>query len=426
MITAPASRASSIWMGIATLQVMVILVSGAAFSLAWAPEPHSDWLLYWHSAGDPGTYERGGLGLWLLAFPKALGVAPHIAALWLNLPAAAWLCALAYRVDRTRFRIFAQLTAGYLLLISPYFGVVQLDLVGAAFLATGLWALLGELPARRGHASRVGIAVVAIAVAVSTRPQYALVLWALIGLLAVGWFVGQRWNLHRLALVVAGLLVGSVAGFGVDMGLRLASGNTEQIRTSSAVTLYAGLLASSDSRADRCGQWTPEAAQAARDDMHLPLASAIYQRLVSHPPMHWAKVLGCKAPQIVSPPAYALYWSLESPNVVAAREKREDGGRFEAQYAAATKWEKRVVRLLGVAILIACACSAWRGWQARSLIPALLPLAWVAAFWLVHMVFEIQGRYFLGLYVVAPLLCAMVWEMASRPKQLPRVAAGAS
>lgn len=402
------NRISFAWASVAGLQVAGITALGIFFAIHWSPVPYSDWLLYWRSAGDPGAYERGGIGLWLLAIPKVFGAPAHIAALALNLPAAIWLCVLAYRADRTRFRLFAQLIIAYLLLITPYFGIVQLDLIGAAFLATGFCLLLKDV-AERWFSWRILFAGVAVAVAVSTRPQYALVLWAMLVLWTIGWAAGSQWRDRRSVLIYVVLLAGSVAGFCVDMGLRQISGQTEQIRTSSAVTVYAGLLTSADTAAERCGQWTPEAAGAARADLQLPLANAIVLRLSAHPPAHWLGVLRCKAPQIVSPPAYALYWLMESPNVVAKRVTAAGGSKSEANYARARRIESWGIRLLGFVVLAVCVWVSVRGMRTRGLRLALLPLVWIGAFWLVHAVFEIQGRYFLGLYVIAPLLCALVW-----------------
>ena len=45
----------------------------------------------------------------------------------------------------------------------------------------------------------------------------------------------------------------------------------------------------------------------------------------------------------------------------------------------------------------------------------VLPLLWLVGFWSVHVVFEVQGRYFLGLFVLAPLLCAAVARLAAPP-----------
>ena len=46
----------------------------------------------------------------------------------------------------------------------------------------------------------------------------------------------------------------------------------------------------------------------------------------------------------------------------------------------------------------------------------LLPMMWVLAFWAVHAVFEIQGRYFLGMLLVAPLLCGLAHARARSPQ----------
>lgn len=281
------------WRGWAVLQLLAIAMLGAWFALRWGPQPDSDWLLYWRSAGDAAAYERGGVGLWLLALAKATGASPQVAALMLNLPAALGLGALVWHVDPTHTRMLAHLAAVYLLLITPYLGIVQLDLLATAAMAGAWWCLL-RVPAGPGW--RQACAVLLLAVAVSTRPQFALVLWALLLLLVPVLAVLRGGARQAGVLVCAVLLAGSVLGFATDMGLRHISGRTEQIRTSSAVTLYAGLLVSADTRGERCGGWTPGAARAAAHDLHLPLLQAVRHRLSAAPPDHWWRVLVCKAP----------------------------------------------------------------------------------------------------------------------------------
>ncbi|TYT23535.1 hypothetical protein FZO89_14860 [Luteimonas viscosa] len=387
------------------LQWLAMTALGIWLALWWQPAPHSDWGYYWSAAGSVSAYERGGLSLWLLALPKALGWSPVASALALNLPAATVALLLAWRADPTRWRVLAHATAVYLLLITPFFGIVQLDLIAAAQLGIGAWLAVGQ--ARQGsHCLRVALALVAVALAVSTRPQYALVLWVFVPLTA--FLLAFRGRPGSRALVVqVVLLVGSVLGFAADIAMRQASGRTEEIRTSSAVTLYAGLLASSDRWSQRCGNWSPAAAAAAREDLDRPMLRAVVDRLAARPASHWASVIACKAPQIGSPPPYALYWLFEAPNVRERIDASPDRDRVEAAYHTLRRIENVAYRGLCVAILALCLMTAWRllrrgnwlGW---------IPLAWVAGFWAVHMVFEVQGRYFLGLYLLAPLWCALV------------------
>ncbi len=392
------------WPAIACVQVGVITLAGIALALWWRPEPHSDWLLYWLTAGDPTRYERGGLGLWLLAIPKAMGLPPALAALTLNIPAVVLVSWLAFRVDRSQWKWRAQLVFAYLLLLVPYLGIVQLDLLAAAFLATGFCLLLDHafvMP--RGV--RIPVAAAAIAVAVSTRPQYALTLWTLLGMGTLLLVLVPKWRTALGASILATVLVASLAGFSLDMGMRLASGEAERIRTSSAVTLYAGLLVSADSRKARCGFWTPAAAEAAKQDLGRPLHEAVKDRLQARPPAHWASVVACKARDIVLPRAYALYWLTSAPNVVERLAAASDPARAQRILKRVSLIEVVLHALLVVVIL---ATTAWTALRERREAPqGLLPAMWILSFWLVHSVFEIQGRYFLGMLLLAPILCAM-------------------
>lgn len=401
------------WPLAACLQAGIIALAGVGLALWWRPQPHSDWLHYWLAAGDPSLYERGGIGLWLLALPKWLGLPPEAAALAMNVPAALGLCWLAYRADHSRWKWFAQLVFAYLLLLTPYMGIVQLDLVAAAHLGAGFWLLLDQ-GIRLRPGMRRAIAFAAIVVAVSTRPQYALTLWTLLGMCALAIVVVRRWRTSRTGPILAVLLLASIAGFAADMAMRQVSGRTEQIRTSSAVTLYAGLLVSADTREERCGYWTPEAASAAVQDLDRPLREAVADRLQAQSPAHWVSVMACKMPEIGLPPAYALYWLMSSPNVVERRAIAPDAARVQAIHGYAVSIESRLHQLLVLLILATCAWTVLRTVRKPTL-EGLLPTLWILSFWSVHAVFEIQGRYFLGMLLLAPLLCVLVHPRASGP-----------
>jgi hypothetical protein len=397
----------------ACLQALLLLGSGVALATWWSPEPHSDWLYYWDAAGRPEMYVRGGLALWVLALPKALGLSPVMASLSINIPSTLWLLFLAYRLDPGRWKLLAQLVALYLLLITPFAGIVQLDLAAAAALGTAFW-LLADTGLRLTATWRFCLAVACIVFAVSTKPQYALVLWALLGLsVPVAWFLRRSLSPGFHSVVLA-LLVGSILGFAMDMGMRVSSGRTEEIRTSSAVTLYGGLLVSSDQRSKGCGYWSVEAAQAAKDDLHKPLSEAVVDRLQAQPIGHWASVVRCKAPEILSPPPYALYWLIESPNIRARIDASPDREQINARYYRALDVERKVYGWARGLIILASFWTAFVLLRRKNPLGAL-PLLWVVGFWGVHVVFEVQGRYFLGLFVLAPLLCAAVARLAASP-----------
>lgn len=384
--------------------LLAVFLSGTGVGLAlWLkPEPYSDWLYYWMAAGDPSRYERGGLGLWLLAVPKAAGLGPVVSSLLLNLTSAWCVLWMGWRSDHTRWHGFALLVAIYLLLIAPFLGVVQLDLVAATMLGSACCLVLQ--PTGRRRVLGMCLAVALVAAAVSTKPQYALTLWTLLGLLMLPilfWTKGS--SAIRPLLIV--LLAGSLLGFGIDSGLRAASGRTEAIRTNSAVTLYGGLLVS---RIERCGYWSVEAAEAAKADLDKPLAVAVRDRLATKPFSHWVSIMRCKLPEIMQPPPYALYWLVESPNIRARIDADPYRTEIDARYRRALGMERRVYGGLTLLILLTCAGTSVLAWRRGERALALLPSLWILSFWAVHLVFEIQGRYFLGMFLIAPMLCTVV------------------
>ncbi len=401
---------SGLVLAIVLLAGLAHVALGIGLALWLGPEPHSDWLHYWHSAGNPSRYERGGVGVWLLALPKALGATPLVSALCVNVASAVVLLWLIVRFCTAGWRPMAVLSAAYLLMLAPYAGIVQLDLLASTFIAAGLCLALDPPPRWRPGVS-VAAAVACLALGVSVKPQYALLIWALVGLMALPAWMWRRRE-PRAAKVLAILLVASLAGFALDNGLREVSGRSERLRTSSAVTLYGGLLVS---RLEGCGYWSVEAAEAASADKDKPLLTAIRERLSARPLSHWIGILRCKWPQIVRPPPFALYWLVESPNIRARIDTSDDRDRINARYQRAIDVERKLYGWLTAMILLAMPLATALAWRRGARAMAWLPLAWVAAYWSVHLVFEIQGRYFLGLYLLAPLIAALVvggWRRA--------------
>ncbi|UBB24183.1 hypothetical protein LAG73_12440 [Pseudoxanthomonas japonensis] len=403
-----------IWHYLAIVQFLLLAMAAIILGIWWHPEPHSDWLYYWNAAGVPSAYERGGIGIWLLAIPKAMGASPLAAALLLNVSALGWLSWLAYRLDGSRWRWLAQIVVAALFLIVPFMSLVQLDLIAATGLATAFWLLADErlvLAARW----RSLLVLLTVAMGVSTKPQFALILWTLVGLGAMfgllPFFRKEKSRGRRVLLI---LLVGSILGFLMDMGFRQLSGRTEQIRTSSAVTLYGGLLVSSNEPDQGCGYWSTRAAEAAKEDLSRTLPVAVIQRLQARPFQHWLSVMRCKAPEILNPPPFALYWLIESPNVRADINAAPNAAEFQKRYYQALALERFAYGWLKIAVFFACFLTTLWVWR-RDRLLSLLPMLWPISFWCVHLVFEIQGRYFLGLFLLAPLLCMMVLRMTVQP-----------
>lgn len=382
----------------------VALSAWLAFTLR--PSPHSDWALYWYSAGNLSAYERGGVGWWLLSVPKSLGLEPATAALLLNLVAGVVVLYLAWRTDRGRYRLRALLTGAYLCLLAPFAGIVQLDLAAACFVALAFafatWA--ASSPAGR---RLWWLAGACLAAGVSTKPQYALLAWTMALLLAVPAWYWRRQSPWAASFVLM-LVAGSLLGFGFDQAHRLSGERSEALRTSSAVTLYAGLLVSparQEPRARPCGYWTPEAAEAAREDLGKSLPVAIADRLAGRPVSHWFAVMKCKLPEVLAPPPFALRWMLMSPAVESRVSTA--GPHWQDRLQTALKHERLLYSVTCLLVLVGLAMAAVQAWRRGQRFGALLPLAWVAAFWSVHLVFEIQGRYFLGLFLLAPLAAAL-------------------
>lgn len=69
-------------------------------------------------------------------------------------------------------------------------------------------------------------------------------------------------------------------------------------------------------------------------------------------------------------------------------------------------WEKGLYFAVTLGAYFSALAAFAVGWRrARGL--AVLPIAWVLSFWLVHLVFEVQGRYFLATILLLPLLSAL-------------------
>ena len=412
---APPGRRAWRWLGWS--QFGLIAITAIAMALLLRPAPHSDWLYYWKAAGDWHLYRRGGLGVALLSVFKALGWPAHVAALALNLPCAGLLLGLAYRADRTRWKWLAQLVAFQLWLLAPFYGIVQLDLLGACLLAWAFAMLLESAGTGGKPWMRCASAILLAVSAVSTKPQLALVIWAMIPLLLLlRCPMRRRWP-RQLDAWAACMLVAACAGFGVDYGARAMAGQSASMRTSSAVTLYGGLLVSNAGAG--CGYWSKSAAEAAKADLRQPLPAAIGSRLRAQPPSHWLRVVECKIPQIVLPPPYALYWLVESPNVRAMLDRRADRERIEHWYAHGLWMERLGYRAMVLAVLATVVVTAVRLRRRGSPAWGMVATTWVAAFWLVHAVFEIQGRYFLPLFLLAPLLCAWASSAAGIGQPVP-------
>ena len=379
------------------IEIAGISALATVLAVQFAPEPFSDWLYYWQAAGSPDRYERGGAALVLLGWFKRLGAPPHLTMLGLNLVAGIATLLLARRVDPTPGKWMAHLVALYLLLLAPYYGIVQLDLLASMSLGLGLMLILHP-PLRLGMFGSATGAVLTIAAAVSTRPQFLLVLTTLSGLLILTWgIVGKKRRSSTLIHAAVLLSAGALAGFGFDSALRAHAERSGAIRTNSSVTLYSGLLASSTRPAD-CGRWSAEATATMRSDLKKPLAQAVTERIQAKPVSHWMAVMACKVPQIVAPPPFAWSWLMSSPSARAHPSA--------AAMRTVTLAEQLMYRLLSAVFYLLALFVAWR--QRSSSYLRWLPVLWLLAFGLVHLVFEVQGRYFLAMLLLLPILCALV------------------
>lgn len=408
-------KTSKVWISSLIIQALesrslilaeFVLIAGIGLSLAlWLqPEPHSDWAYYWAAAGNVSAYERGGVGLWLLAIPKALGWKPVPSALLLNITSVLILLLLMRRIDITKGRCLSLLLAIYLLLIAPFSGIVQLDLIATTLVASGMVVALAS-PKSWARCSSIVLATLLISAGVSTKPQYALICWTMVGLISLPAWLLRRRKIDNASVLIILLFAGATLGFAFDSGLRELSGRSEAIRTNSAVTLYGGLLTSSEGAG--CGAWSVEAAQAAKQDLNKPLYEAVLGRLKEKPPGHWVAVIRCKLPSIIHPPPFSLYWLVESPNVRARIDADPQKASIEKVYSLALQLERKLYSFVTLTIIASVAGIALWLWRRGNVKLGLLSVLWVLSFWSVHVVFEIQGRYFLGMYVLSIFLCAL-------------------
>lgn len=388
------------------------LTLAAGLTLSWAvaawwlastfqPAPISDWEYYWYAASALGDYHRGGLALLALAVPKALGFEPWQSALLLNVVAVLGLALVCNHVDGTRYRLPTVLMWCYLFLLVPYAGIVQLDMMAAAALAVAIVA--GRAFLLRGSARAAVVMVLALVFATSTRTQYSLVLLAFTALLVP--FVLIRARRARVASLLALIALGAVLGGAVDSTWRSKAGNAGSFRTGLGVTLYTGLLASTTDPWT-CGTWSLNGTQAAAEDLELTLPQAIQKRLAEHDSGHWLNVVKCKTRQIVLSEPYAWYWFSEAP---IAKEKLAADAFFAPRMDKVATWYTKTYKATRTLALLLVMVTVVVALRRRALLSAAIPLAWMASFWCVHVALEIQGRYFLGMLLLAPLFCAVVW-----------------
>lgn len=402
--TASSNPSPSSFLGqCAVVQLVALVVLGLLWTLWFWPAPFSDFFLYWDEAGGTAAYERGGAGVLVFALVRRFLSAPQWAALFVNLSAAVFLLWLFWRCDTTRWRVFAHLGALYLLLITPYFALVQIDLIATAWLAA-CWTLLLRPPQGWPGWLSWGLGLSLGVAAVSTRPQFALTMSVLVGMLVVLWLALDSRRGTKVLLALSATLALVVAiGFSLDLWARYAAGTGERVRTSSAVTLYSGLLATE--AGSWCGGWTPAASQAALEDRDKPLSVAMSERLAAHPAGHWLGIIQCKLTRVVLlPRPFALFW-LAPPGADAVSLDAEQRRRLDV-VEALRPWERALYRLLTLAIYLGVVVVAIRRRRVGGL--ALVPIAWALSFWLVHLVFEAQERYFLATIALLPLLSALV------------------
>jgi len=397
---------------------VALVLLGLLWTLWLWPAPISDYELYWNEAGGTVPYERGGAGVALFALARYLFPQPQWAALAVNLPSAALLLWLFWRHDRTRWRAFALAGSACLLLTTPYLGVVQIDVVATALLGA-CWVLLLRPPAAWPRAASIGTAVLVGIMAVSTRPQFALTLAALAGLLLLAWLPARGRTRASSMIGLAGMLAAvAVAGFAIDQSARVAAGTGEHVRTKSGVTLYAGLLLADAGPA--CGMWTQRAEDAAFEERAKPLRDVIVERIAAQPPSHWLRIAQCKfVRQIALPGAFALYWASEPLREEAGAAPTAGQRRRLDAVEALYPWESRLQRVLVLAIYAAALVAFVYGWHRQRHAFALLPIAWLLSFWIVHLVFEVQGRYFLATILLLPLLSALVLRLREPEARTP-------
>lgn len=391
-------------LALAAAAALLVLVS-ATWAFAVRPAPFSDWAYYWDAALGVVGYERGGILLFILRMLQAIDLRPFAAALVMNMAAALAIMAITYRAEGSRVGVATILVTAYLFAITPFHSVVQFDLPATALLFGGIYLLaIRSYPGAKGWPTVAGVTLVALAV--SSRPQFLLILLCFSTILVLGVVIpgrlAGRQATPATTLAVA-LAAAALLGFAMDSALRAQADRSEAVRTNSAVTLYAGLLSSGVSP-PACGHWSRRATRDARADARLPVLEAVAGRLQEKPLEHWLSVLACKIPGILLPSPYSLSWSLGAPNVV---ERLDDPGQLQQL----TRWAPQLYRLefwvyrgllvliYGYVGLVVVLRARKRQWAA-----AALPVFWLVSYWAVHSVFEIQARYFLSLFLVMPLL----------------------
>jgi len=379
-------------------------VIASCFAAIYMPTPSGDWAYYWKLATDLGDYRRGGLSVFLLTPFKLLGLQPWMVALPINVGIAWTFVLLCSKVDDTPGKVPTLLAMLYLYTLVPFAGIVQVDMIAALWALAAL--LLGASAVQSAGRWRVGLAIGCLAMAASTRSQYALVLMVMaLALFPFILFGSQRQQvLIRTAVLIIGL--GGMLGLVLDTGMRSGTGNGGTFRTGVGVVIYSGLLVTPSS-GPWCGGWTPEAKLASELDDGLPFIEAMSNRVSARSFDEFMETIGCKTGRILGYEPFAWYW------LQNGRGARRDDELGEARWQWLDRWAPAydryfaVVRSLGWACL---ACFVLLSVHRRHLLGIVLPLAWIFSYWAVHAVFEVQGRYFLGMAWLAPVLSFVAYR----------------
>ena len=390
---------------ISILAALVLWTMVASYlAILYPPKPGGDWAYYWDLATNPGMYRRGGLSVFLFSPFKLIGFPPWLAALAINV-SIGWLFILALaRIGDSRGMLATILAVLYLYTLAPFAGIVQLDMMAA------LWALVALLIAvsaiQKGSRIRYCLSIACLAMAASTRTQYALVLIVMASLVVPFALGCRRAKRRRLLAVTAALMLGGGAGLALDSTLRAVAGNAEDFRDGVGVVIYTGLLTTADS-GPWCGGWTPAALQAAKEDKALDFTDAMRMRLKARPLGEYGNVISCKSGRIFFFEPFALYW------LQSSRMEQQGGGASEAAWQRLERWQPAYDRFFSVvrgALWVYLIGFVAFSIARRNLLGAVLPAVWIIAYWCVHSVLEVQGRYFLGMAWLIPGLCLIAYR----------------
>lgn len=360
------------------------------------PMPTSDFIYYWNLAGDLSIYHKGGIIGFIYAPFKMMGIEPYWSALIVNsifyafVYMGSWLtfkkfaskwCILGQLLMTFGLAIFGLWNAGYAGMVNADFPNVALLIISAKMLSNYM------VRKNKGNLILFGIFLfLAVALRVKTGLALGIILTLLV-LFRFKSFTRDKW-VRWIAIVIC-LSVGFAAI--TEIGLRMQSDRQIDVQRQGRLQLYTGLLYTSTG--NMCGRWTREAYDKTLEELDDSLITVVQRHLGVKSKRYIAEIILCKWDHVLRYDEFSFRELLAFG--VTHRSYTELDLEIVRHYE---KVEEQWMSIFKYLVYLMTVIATVIGFKRKTPI-AIMPIAILSAFMLLHSVFEIQAR-----YMVEPLM----------------------